>query len=138
MQMLSTVSPIPLIVATLAVWRVTHLFWGEDGPWDVFVHLRRLAGDSFFGSLLDCFYCLSLWVALAPAWLLAHTWLDRGFLWLALSGGAILLERLTAGRDEPENTAWPAEPAQAAQAAQPVPVAEWHEEPLSPDQRKES
>jgi len=26
--------------------------------------LRKKAGDDFFGNLLDCFYCLSIWVAL--------------------------------------------------------------------------
>ena len=67
--MLITVSPISLVIATLAVWRVTHLFWGEDGPWNLFVRLRRLVGDGFFGSLLDCFYCLSLWMAAPLAWL---------------------------------------------------------------------
>jgi len=83
------------VVAVLAVWRATHLFWGEDGPGDAFVHLRRMAGQSIFGRLLDCFYCLSLWIAAPCAWLLGHGWLERGFLWLGLSGGAILLERAT-------------------------------------------
>ncbi|MBZ5523142.1 MAG: DUF1360 domain-containing protein [Acidobacteriia bacterium] len=133
--MLSTVSPIALVIATLAVWRVTHLFWGEDGPWDVFVRLRRLAGDSFFGSLLDCFYCLSLWIAAPPAWLLGHTWLERGFLWLALSGGAILLERISAERTDPENTGWQTK---STQTDAPPPPAVWHEEPLPPDQREEN
>src|SRR5215510_6716205 len=63
------------VIAVLAVWRITHLFFGEDGPYDIFLRLRRLAGRSFFGQLLDCFYCLSLWFAAPLAWLLAETWL---------------------------------------------------------------
>jgi hypothetical protein len=86
-----------LILGTLAVWRITHLLQAEDGPWDIVVRLRRAVGSGFWGKLLDCFHCLSLWVALPPAWLLGHGWKERVFLWLAFSGGAILLERLPQG-----------------------------------------
>jgi hypothetical protein len=132
--MLITVSPISLIVATLAVWRVTHLFWGEDGPWDLFVRLRRLAGDSFVGGALDCFYCLSLWVAAPFAWLVGHTWLERGLLWAALSGGAILLERISAERTAPEKAAWQAD---VTLPSVPAPAL-WHEEVQPIDPRKEN
>lgn len=88
-----------LIVGVLAVWRVTHLLQAEDGPWDLVVRLRRAAGSGFWGGLLDCFYCLSVWIAAPPAWLLGHSWKERLFLWPAFSGGAILLEQLT--RREP-------------------------------------
>ena len=39
------------LAAVLAVWRVTHLLWGEDGPFDLFVRLRKFAGAGFFGRL---------------------------------------------------------------------------------------
>jgi len=86
-----------LLVGALSVWRVTHLLQGEDGPWDIVVRLRRLVGEGFWGKLLDCFYCLSLWVAAPFAWLCGDTWGERLLLWLALSGAAILLERATGG-----------------------------------------
>jgi hypothetical protein len=98
-------------IAMLAVWRLTHLFWGEDGPGDIFLRLRRLAGRSFFGQLLDCFYCLSLWVAAPIAWFLGVNWWERILLWFGLSGGAILLERLS-------------------ERKQPPPPAIWHETPI--------
>lgn len=101
-----------LAMAVLSVWRITHLLWGEDGPGRVLVGLRRLAGDGFFGSLMDCFYCLSLWVAAPFAYGLGGSWGERGLLWTALSGGAILLERATASQPAPP------------------PAARWHEEPL--------
>ena len=85
-----------LAVGILVVWRITHLLQAEDGPWDIVVRLRRRAGDGFCGKLLDCFYCLSLWVAFPVALGLGHGWADRLLLWPALSGGAILLERATA------------------------------------------
>ena len=53
--MFARLSPVTLLIVTLAIWRLTHLFWGEDGPGDLFVRLRRLAGKGFWGSLLDCF-----------------------------------------------------------------------------------
>jgi hypothetical protein len=84
------------ILGVLSVWRITHLLNAEDGPGQIFVRLRRLAGSGFWGELLDCFYCLSLWVAAPIACLLGSSWLERLLLWPSLSGAAILLERLTA------------------------------------------
>jgi hypothetical protein len=92
-----------LTLGILAVWRITHLLNAEDGPWDLLVRFRRLAGEGVWGSLLDCFYCLSVWVAAPLAYGLGNDWKERFLLWPALSGGAILAERLTAnrGRSEP-------------------------------------
>lgn len=82
-----------LLVGLLATWRVTHLLQAEDGPWDLSLRLRRAAGHGFFGHMLDCFYCLSLWIAAAVAPWLAHDLAGGILLWLALSGGASALER---------------------------------------------
>lgn len=82
-----------LAIGVLGVWRVTHLVTAEDGPWDVVARLRRLAGQGMAGRLLDCFKCCSLWVALPWAWVLADRGTDRVMVWLAVSGGAILIER---------------------------------------------
>lgn len=83
-----------LLAGLLATWRVTHLVVTEDGPWNVVVHLRRMAGAGMLGELMDCFYCASLWVAMPFAFWLNDDWIARIVAWLALSGGAILLERL--------------------------------------------
>jgi len=83
-----------LILGIFAVWRATHLFQAEDGPWNVVAKLRFHAGDGVFGQLLDCFYCLSLWVAIPFALLLGEILIDIILLWPALSAGAIFLERL--------------------------------------------
>jgi hypothetical protein len=82
-----------LLAGILAVWRVTHLLQAEDGPWDLSVRLRRAAGDGVFGRLLDCFLCLSLWLALPVALLIAAGWAQTIVAWLGLSGGAIALNR---------------------------------------------
>jgi hypothetical protein len=83
-----------LVLGVLAVWRITHLLNAEDGPWNLVVRLRRRAGNGFWASLLDCFYCLSLWIAAPLAYFIGSRWFERLLLWLALSAGAILLERL--------------------------------------------
>jgi hypothetical protein len=85
---------IRLVVAILATWRVTHLLALEDGPWDLVVRLRLRLGRGFAGALMDCFKCLSLWIAAPAALFVARRPLDWLFVWLALSGAACLLERL--------------------------------------------
>ncbi len=84
-----------LLLAVLCVWRITHLLTEEDGPWDLVVRLRRRLGDGSWGRLMDCFYCLSVWIAIPFAYLLGATWGERLFHWPAISAGAILLERAT-------------------------------------------
>lgn len=52
-----------LIICGLATWRLCHLLMVEDGPWDVFVHVRNWAAPhSFWSQLIGCVYCLSIWV----------------------------------------------------------------------------
>ncbi len=98
-----------LTLGILSVWRVTHLLYGEDGPADLFVRFRRLAGRSIVGQLLDCFYCLSVWIAVPFALWLGGTWQERVLLVPALSAGAIVIERLTAS-DRHEVTAYVEDP----------------------------
>ena len=87
-----------LALGALAVWRVTHLLHAEDGPWDILLRLRQRVRQNAIGKAVECFYCLSLWVAAPAAVLLSQHWEERAWLWPALSGAAILLERVTAGR----------------------------------------
>ena len=88
------------VLGTLGVWRIVHLLNAEDGPWNLLARLRQLAGAGFWGSLVDCFYCLSLWVAAPFAYFLGERWKDWLLLWPALSGAVILLQRLTSRREE--------------------------------------
>ena len=112
------------VVAVLAVWRLTHLLAAEDGPADIVVRLRRLLGNSLAGKMMDCFYCLSVWIAAPAALFVTHRpmslsiaqpqgplsvrILSGGILewavnWLAISGAACLLERLTTPRAAPQS-----------------------------------
>ena len=83
-----------LTIGLLAAWRITHLLQAEDGPFDLIYRLRKALGNSIFGKMMDCFNCLSLWIAIPFAYYLGNSWTERILLWLALSGGAILLERI--------------------------------------------
>lgn len=83
-----------LVLGVLGVWRITHLLHAEDGPWDGLVRLRRRLGAGFIGSLLDCFNCSSLWIAFPVSFTIVDGWPERLLLWQAISGGAILLNRL--------------------------------------------
>ena len=83
------------VLAVLATWRVTHLLASEDGPADIVARFRARLGDGVVGTLLDCFFCLSVWVA-GPMTVLARPRpADRVVTWLAMSGAACLLERTT-------------------------------------------
>ena len=102
-----------LVVAVLAVWRATHLLQAEDGPWKLVLRLRRAAGSGFWAGLMDCFHCLSLWLAAPVALLLGQRWEDRLLLWLAVSGGAILLQRATSQEPAPPVPSYREDPEEA-------------------------
>ena len=85
------------VLAALATWRVTHLLANEDGPADIVFRLRRRLGESWIGGLMDCFNCLSFWIAAPAALFVSARPLDWTMTWLALSGAACLLERLGGG-----------------------------------------
>lgn len=87
-------------LASLATWRVTHLLAEEDGPFDSILKLRAALGTSVAGKLMDCFQCLSLWIAVPFTFVMTDSigmWIP---VWLALSGAACLLERV--GREPAE------------------------------------
>ncbi len=74
---------------------MSHLIASEDGPFDVIVRLRLRAGNGVLGKLMDCPYCLSLWIAAPLALLLADGAVAWCVAWLAISGGSSLLEKLS-------------------------------------------
>jgi len=85
-------------LASLATWRVTHLIAEEDGPANIVVRARLRAGESWTGELMDCFYCLSIWVAAPFTFLVSRRPREAPLVWLALSGAACLLEQATKER----------------------------------------
>lgn len=68
-----------LLTLALATWRLTAMLTQENGPADIFAELRQVAGVrydpagkpyalNFFGDVLACFWCCSVWAA-AALWL---------------------------------------------------------------------
>ncbi len=86
---------IRFFLAALVTWRVCHLLASEDGPGDVVARLRMRLGESRVGHLIDCFGCLSIWVAIPLAFFVSKGALNLVMAWLALSGAAMLLERMS-------------------------------------------
>ena len=83
-----------LVLAVLATWRLTHLLASEDGPGDIIFRFRTLLGQTLVGKLMDCFNCLSLWIAAPLALYVSRQPVEWLMSWLAVSGAACLLERL--------------------------------------------
>lgn len=84
-----------LVLASLATWRLTHLLAEEDGPGDVVVRARARLGDTPAGALMDCFNCLSIWVAAPLSFTVLRPPRRSVVGWLAVSGAACLAEALT-------------------------------------------
>lgn len=100
-----------IIIALLAVYRLTQMFNNEAGPADIFGRLRTRIGVTFdeysnpvaSNWLADgvlCFYCLSVWVAFGVTILvIAAVLLNRPDVaqWIlfpfAISGGAVFMKK---------------------------------------------
>lgn len=68
--------PLSVALLCLACWRLTSLLYREAGPGKILLHLRELFGvkhssvddspigwpDTFFGDLLGCPFCISVWI----------------------------------------------------------------------------
>lgn len=73
------------VLAVLATWRVTHLLASVDGPADLMARFRARLGRGLAGKLMDCFNCLSFWIAAPAALFASRKALDWLFTWLAVS-----------------------------------------------------
>jgi hypothetical protein len=83
-----------LVLAIFVTWRITNLLANEDGPADIIARFRAGLGNGLGGKLMDCFQCLSLWVAAPMAFFVSKNSLNLLLTWLALSGVACLLNRI--------------------------------------------
>src|SRR5512139_1119882 len=82
------------VLAVLAAWRVSHSLAKEDGPADFIARIRTRFNNGLLGKLMDCVYCLSLWVAAPMAFYVSRKPIDLLLSWLAISGAVCLLERM--------------------------------------------
>jgi hypothetical protein len=93
-----------MISLALAIWRVTSLLYDESGPWDIFYKLREKLGiqhDEEGSPVIypehlqpmQCFWCLTLFVALPLVFFTHHRKCGIIEMVLAGSAGAILIEK---------------------------------------------
>jgi hypothetical protein len=81
-------------LAVLAGWRISHLLAREDGPGAVMVRLRGVLARIGAQHWLDCFGCVSLWVAgLVAVWVVGWR-AGWGVVWLAVAGAILLVDRV--------------------------------------------
>jgi hypothetical protein len=90
-------SPLDYAIISMAVWRIDHLFTGDEvGPWDIILNTKLWAEkySKFLNGLLSCPYCFSIWAT--PVIYGAYL-TDIGrviVICLSLSGSAIMLEEI--------------------------------------------
>jgi hypothetical protein len=92
------INPIWLVIAILATWRMTNIVTEEK----IFEPLRKGLGsdgihypDSFFGYLVSCFYCFSVWAGVICT--LLYIFFPYPLLPLALSAVSIFLKENVSG-----------------------------------------
>lgn len=97
-----------LFILILATFRITNLFVAEEGPFNIFGKFRNFVGiteieledgeiinevldsNNEIGKLFSCLWCLSIYVSFFLLFVPKKFMLP-----FAISGGAILLKRLT-------------------------------------------
>lgn len=100
-----------LLIALLAVYRLTQMLNAEAGPADIFGRFRTRIGvtydqysnpvaSNWFAEGVLCFYCLSVWVGfgvtllIVAAALLNHIDVAQWLLFpFAISGGAVFMKK---------------------------------------------
>lgn len=83
------------LILMLATWRLSSLFTDEDGPFQIFAHLREWTETNISAELFNCLWCFSIWTGLiltVAYWYspIYTRWIALPF---ALSAGAILIEK---------------------------------------------
>lgn len=81
------------IVAVFAVYRVSRMLTqDEDGPFDLFTAARaRLGQDNWIGRGVRCYLCVSFWLSLPAAALVATNWRELLLSWAGIAGAAVFL-----------------------------------------------
>lgn len=84
---------VALVAVILCVWRLTSLVCYEAGPFEIFSRLRRVFYTWRLGALVECFHCMSVWVAAGVVLAVYRPDWSSLVLVFAVSGGASLIER---------------------------------------------
>lgn len=87
------------ILSSLAVWRITHMFLEEAGPFNIFGKIEQKLykmkhKDGGIRNLLTCFYCLSIYISLPFSIYLSKNIFEFIVFTLSLSTISIFIESL--------------------------------------------
>ena len=89
------------VVLSFCVYRISHLLSQEDGPFNFVINFRKLFGKSQLGQLMDCFFCISIWISFILSFIFVKDTIGNilmeGF---AISGAAVAIHKLTS-KNEP-------------------------------------
>jgi len=96
-----------VILAILAVFRLTHFLKYDEGPFRIVANFRARLSNSdnvLFQEVLKailCVYCSGLWLSIPIAFLVLNESIISKFilLWLGISGGQAFIQLLIA-KDE--------------------------------------
>lgn len=83
-----------LLTLALFAWYVAYVLVKTSGPFKLFERLRAI---TTFGGLLECVYCLVLWIATIGYLLFYFTPLPPIVYVGAIAGAAMILHRYTGG-----------------------------------------
>lgn len=86
-------SIVTLVVASLAVWRVSRMITLEEGPFSAFAWLRGHVDarqQTWIGRGLSCLACVSFWLAALAALVLNASVIE----WFGIAGASLLLDRM--------------------------------------------
>lgn len=86
-------SPLNLILLSLATWYLAWVLTSKAGPWSIFERFRKRVR---LGGLTSCMPCFSFWIALA-LYIVFLTSAQPLVYVLAFAGGANLMHRYTGG-----------------------------------------
>jgi hypothetical protein len=82
-----------VVLASLAVYRVSRMITDEEGPFMIFNRLRGVFPPTgWIGRGLECIMCVSVWIALPVALWIDGSW-NWWLTWLALSGVTVIIRK---------------------------------------------
>ena len=84
-----------VLLATTAVYRVSRMIVAEEGPGRIFELLRRATADDthWLHDGIRCPLCVSFWLSLPAAVMIASSWQEIILLWLGVAGLVTLIYR---------------------------------------------
>ena len=84
-----------ILLATTAVYRISRMIVAEEGPAHIFELLRHATRDDshWLHAGIRCPLCISFWLSLPTAVMMANSWQEFILLWFGVAGLVTLIYR---------------------------------------------